>query len=67
MKKEQFSPISSQVRFPVVEEEILSFWKDKGIFDQSLEATKGHDAFVFYDGPPFATGLPTTDTCWLVP
>ncbi len=53
-----FSPVSSQVRFPSVEEEILSFWKDKGIFSASLKATEDHDAFVFYDGPPFATGLP---------
>src|SRR5665647_1262557 len=53
-----FEPVSSQVRFPSVEEKILSFWKDKGIFDASLEATKNNSAFVFYDGPPFATGLP---------
>jgi len=39
------------------EERILSFWKDQNIFEKSLlEKTKGD--FVFYDGPPFATGLP---------
>ncbi len=40
------------------EEEILSFWKEQKIFEKSLtkEAPKGE--FVFYDGPPFATGLP---------
>jgi isoleucyl-tRNA synthetase len=58
MSKEIFEPVSSQVRFPAVEEKILSFWKENGIFEESLEATKDHDAFVFYDGPPFATGLP---------
>lgn len=40
------------------EEEILAFWKENGIFEKTLskEAPKGE--FVFYDGPPFATGLP---------
>lgn len=40
------------------EEDILAFWKKHGIFEKSLkkEAPKGE--FVFYDGPPFATGLP---------
>lgn len=40
------------------EEEILKFWKAEGIFEKTLnkEAPKGE--FVFYDGPPFATGLP---------
>ncbi|MEK7148028.1 MAG: class I tRNA ligase family protein, partial [Patescibacteria group bacterium] len=38
------------------EEEILKFWKENKIFEKSLE--KGDKEFVFYDGPPFATGLP---------
>lgn len=40
------------------EEEILEFWQENEIFEKSLaqEAPKGE--FVFYDGPPFATGLP---------
>ncbi|MEK9160748.1 MAG: class I tRNA ligase family protein [Patescibacteria group bacterium] len=40
------------------EEDILAFWKDARIFEKSLgkEAPKGE--FTFYDGPPFATGLP---------
>jgi len=58
MSKETFKPVSSQVRFPSVEEEILAFWKDNNIFGASLDATKDNNAFVFYDGPPFATGLP---------
>jgi isoleucyl-tRNA synthetase len=40
------------------EEEILKFWKKKKIFEQSLKKTKGKKPYVFYDGPPFATGLP---------
>jgi isoleucyl-tRNA synthetase len=58
MKSELFSPVKSSVDFPSVEEEVLSFWKEHGTFKASLDATAGNDAFVFYDGPPFATGLP---------
>jgi isoleucyl-tRNA synthetase len=58
MTSESFVPVKSTVRFPAVEEEILSFWKERGTFKASLEKTAKNDAFVFYDGPPFATGLP---------
>jgi len=40
------------------EEQALAFWKEAQIFEKSLEQTKDGEAFVFYDGPPFATGLP---------
>ncbi len=40
------------------EEEILTFWRENKIFEKSLEQRAGADTFVFYDGPPFATGLP---------
>ncbi|MEK7538533.1 MAG: class I tRNA ligase family protein [Patescibacteria group bacterium] len=40
------------------EEATLAFWEKERIFEQSLEATKNGKEFVFYDGPPFGTGLP---------
>ncbi len=40
------------------EEEILKFWKENKIFEKSLKQRQGEKEFVFYDGPPFATGLP---------
>lgn len=40
------------------EVETLMFWREKGIFEKSLEQTRDGEAFSFYDGPPFATGLP---------
>ena len=40
------------------EEKILQFWKDNKIFEKSLEKDAPKGEFVFYDGPPFATGLP---------
>jgi isoleucyl-tRNA synthetase len=40
------------------EEKILAFWNEKRIFEKSLEKPAPLGEFVFYDGPPFATGLP---------
>ncbi|MCX6718167.1 MAG: isoleucine--tRNA ligase [Candidatus Staskawiczbacteria bacterium] len=40
------------------ENKILKFWQENKIFEKSLEQTKNKKAFVFYDGPPFATGTP---------
>ncbi|MBS1369832.1 MAG: isoleucine--tRNA ligase [Lentisphaeria bacterium] len=53
-----FKNISNQVNFPELECEILEFWQNSGIFKKSLEQRKGAPEYVFYDGPPFATGLP---------
>jgi isoleucyl-tRNA synthetase len=40
------------------EKEILEFWKKNKTFEKSLEKTKDKKPYIFYDGPPFATGLP---------
>jgi isoleucyl-tRNA synthetase len=40
------------------EEEILAFWNREKIFEKSLSKKAPKGEFVFYDGPPFATGLP---------
>ncbi|MCC2631149.1 MAG: Isoleucyl-tRNA synthetase, isoleucyl-tRNA synthetase, partial [Candidatus Paceibacter sp.] len=40
------------------EEKILKFWQENEIFQKSLEKDSPKGEFVFYDGPPFATGLP---------
>ena len=53
-----FKAVNSRTNFPKLEEEILEFWKKNKIFEKSLEARKDCEEFVFYDGPPFATGLP---------
>jgi isoleucyl-tRNA synthetase len=44
--------------FPSTEKKILNFWNENKIFEKSLEKTKGGEPYIFYDGPPFATGLP---------
>src|SRR4030042_5954844 len=43
---------------PKIEKEILEFWQKNNIFKKSLEKTKEKPKFVFYEGPPFANGLP---------
>ena len=53
-----FQKVSARVNFSDIEEEILNFWQENKCFEKSLEQRKGCDEFVFYDGPPFATGLP---------
>ena len=53
-----FKQVNNQPDFPEIEKEILTFWEKKRIFRKSLVQRQGHDEFTFYDGPPFATGLP---------
>jgi len=40
------------------EADILEYWDRIRAFERSLELTKGQKRYVFFDGPPFATGLP---------
>ncbi|MFH0808607.1 MAG: isoleucine--tRNA ligase [archaeon] len=40
------------------EEAISTYWKENKTFEKSLEKTKKGKPYIFYDGPPFATGLP---------
>lgn len=43
---------------PVLEADVLAFWKDRDIFAKSLKASEGKPRFVFYEGPPTANGMP---------
>jgi len=51
-------PAPSSISFPKLEEEILASWTEDRTFWKSLEKTRHGKPYVFYDGPPFATGLP---------
>jgi isoleucyl-tRNA synthetase len=44
--------------FPAQEVSVLDLWKKLDAFHEQLRRTEGGEEFVFYDGPPFATGLP---------
>jgi isoleucyl-tRNA synthetase len=55
-------PVTAQPSFPQIEASILQFWETDGTFRASVAARPagedGANEFVFYDGPPFANGLP---------
>ena len=53
-----YKPVDPKVDFPKQEEEVLKYWKDNKTFEKSISQREGAEEFVFYDGPPFATGLP---------
>lgn len=44
--------------FPAEEEKVLKYWEEKDAFKNQLKLTEGKPRYTFYDGPPFATGLP---------
>jgi isoleucyl-tRNA synthetase len=47
-----------KIELSKIEEEVLKMWAEKRIFEKSIEHRKRNKSFSFYDGPPFATGLP---------
>jgi len=54
-----YPDVDPNLRFPDLEERVLRFWEDDGVFEASVDQRDGGDnEFVFYDGPPFANGLP---------
>ena len=50
--------VSNRLGFSKMEEEILNFWRKENIFQKSIDERPEGKPFSFYDGPPFATGLP---------
>ena len=57
MKREKLNEVNKS-ETAKREEEILQFWKENKIFEKTLAKDSPKGEFVFYDGPPFATGLP---------
>ena len=53
-----FKAVPNKTDFAKMEEGVGSFWAEHGTFKKSIENRAGAKEFVFYDGPPFATGLP---------
>ncbi|GAB2958633.1 isoleucine--tRNA ligase [Amycolatopsis acidiphila] len=54
--------VESQPSFPELERDVLAYWESDRTFRASVEArdagANGNNEYVFYDGPPFANGLP---------
>ncbi len=53
-----FDPVDPKQSFPALERAILQYWREEAIFARSIGNREGRERFSFYDGPPFATGLP---------
>src|SRR4030043_2059187 len=53
-----FRPLTSKVNFPQLENNVLTFWKERHIFEKSVEARRGATQFTLYEGPPTANGSP---------
>jgi isoleucyl-tRNA synthetase len=53
-----YKTVDPKADFPKQEEEVLKFWQDNDTFKKSVSQREGAEEYVFYDGPPFATGLP---------
>ena len=50
--------VPNRADFPAIERSVLDRWNKEGTFRQSITARPENDEYVFYDGPPFANGLP---------
>ena len=57
-----YPEVPSQADFPAIERRILDSWKERGTFAESVrfrpDGEAGANHYVFYDGPPFANGMP---------
>ncbi len=53
-----FKELTDKLAYPKMEEEILAFWKERGIFGKSVSQREGGPHFTFYEGPPTANGRP---------
>lgn len=58
-------PVQLDCSFPELEERILAYWRTQDVFQRSMNPNREHagktgkrPTYIFYDGPPFATGLP---------
>ena len=49
---------TSSPSFPELEQQVLKYWEDNNTFKTSIAQREGAEEYVFYDGPPFANGLP---------
>ena len=50
--------VPASPHFPSIETEVLQYWETDRTFQASIDNREGAEEFVFYDGPPFANGLP---------
>ncbi|MFZ4785885.1 MAG: isoleucine--tRNA ligase [Flavobacteriales bacterium] len=49
---------SKGLNLPAIADEVSTYWKKENVFERSISEREGHPAFVFYEGPPSANGMP---------
>jgi isoleucyl-tRNA synthetase len=57
---ERYPDVEPSPSFPALEQATIERWRTEGTFQASIDqrAAEGADEVVFYDGPPFANGVP---------
>ena len=58
-----FPPVDKDRGFPERELDVLRFWKEQGVYQQTLAARADAPPFIFYEGPPTANGMPHPGHC----
>jgi isoleucyl-tRNA synthetase len=58
-----FRAPSGSPKFPELEKEILKYWDDNDIYNESLRRRADSPSFVFFEGPPTANGMPHPGHC----
>ena len=53
-----YKKVDTNLNFVDREIEVLKFWKEKNVFEESIKAREDAPVFTFYDGPPTANGMP---------
>ncbi len=53
-----FKELTDKINYAEVEKEILKFWEEKKIFEESITSRNGRPLYTFYEGPPTANGRP---------
>lgn len=61
----RFRKVEARPHFPTLEKGVVERWKRERTFERSVEYTKHKPEFIFYDGPPFATGSPHHGTIFI--
>ena len=53
-----YKKVDTSLNFVEREKNIVEYWNENKIFEESMKATEGKEEFSFYDGPPTANGKP---------
>lgn len=53
----------ASINFPKEELATIERWREIKAFETQVKLSEGRENYTFYDGPPFATGLPYVPSC----